>query len=152
MAKPIAPSRRRRLAALIPLAFLGVAAVANGAADAATGGRPRPGTSGSTFSGPVMVVDLNGNGAPNYGDTVTFNVATTATAHPQVKFSCYQDGTMVAQGYLDFFGGLNGPNLPLRNGTWWSDSQAADCTAQLMYFDKRGREVMLGRIDFVVQP
>ena len=49
------------------------------------GGRRGGGSTGGTTTGGggslslVMLVDGNGDGAPNYNDTITFNVSTTAT-------------------------------------------------------------------------
>src|ERR1700747_2790562 len=40
----------------------------------------------------VMVTDNNGNGLPNYGDIITFNVQTNATVQPFVGLNCYQNG------------------------------------------------------------
>ena len=47
-----------------------------------------------------MVNDANGDDLPNFGDTVKFNVSTTATT-PFVSLSCYQGTTWVyaAGGY-----------------------------------------------------
>src|SRR5262245_37907683 len=50
------------------------------------------GTSGSsTISGPVMVTD-RGTPGLSWGDTVTFNVSTTATAQPFVHLVCSGNG------------------------------------------------------------
>jgi len=70
---------------------------------AALAGKPPSGT--SSISGPVMVDDQNGNGSPNYGDTVTFQEQTTATTQPYVNLQCFQNGTLVANGWKGFFDG-----------------------------------------------
>jgi hypothetical protein len=88
------------------------------------------GTSGtSSISGPVMVNDVNGNGLPNYGDTVTFNVSTTATTEPFVNLICYQNGVLVYNTWV-FAGSLDtSSTFQLGSGGWTGG--AADCTAKL---------------------
>ena len=39
-----------------------------------------------------LVYDANGNGLPNHGDVLLFNVSTTATTEPWVNLRCYQNG------------------------------------------------------------
>jgi hypothetical protein len=112
--------------ALVPAAFAG------------KGGGVK-GTSGSsTITGPVMVVDNNGDGLPNWGDTVTFNVSTTATTTPFVTLNCYQNGALVASGTKGFWDGSIDPNwnFGLSSPTW--KSGAADCVASLEMQTKRG--------------
>ena len=68
--------------ALVPAAGL---AAKGGAAGAGGGWRRRKARrrrhrrARHTSASPPMVYDANGNGLPNSGDTVTFNVSTTAT-------------------------------------------------------------------------
>src|SRR4051794_1673343 len=70
-----------------------------GAATAARGGNGKGPNSGTVATvALVLVDDANGNGAPDYGDTITFNVSTTATDQPQVSLACYQSGNVVASG------------------------------------------------------
>jgi hypothetical protein len=89
------------------------------------------GTSGSSsISLAPLVYDANGDGLPNWGDTVTFNITTTATTQPWVHLRCYQSGTMVAQGWAGYFdGALNGRDFGLSSPSWTGG--AADCTADL---------------------
>ena len=54
-------------------------------------GRKDPTTSSLTL---VMVSDINGDGLPNWGDSVTFDVSTTETWN-QVNVTCYQNGVGV---------------------------------------------------------
>lgn len=111
--------------ALVPAAFAGKG----------TGGSG--GTSSSTSSlSVVMVNDVNGNGAPNYGDSVTFSVSTTATANPYVTLGCVQGSTAVYQSsyMVGFFPGYPWPWLrvfALSSQTWTGG--AATCTAKLEY-------------------
>lgn len=104
-----------------------------GSAFAAKGGHGKPGgggTGGGTIALAALVVDNNGNGAPNWGDLVTFNISTTATTQPYVNLKCSQNGVVVAQGWDGFFdGSLSGRNFGLYSPQWASG--AADCTAYL---------------------
>jgi hypothetical protein len=43
----------------------------------------------------VMYVDNNHDGLPNWNDTVTFTVSTTATDTPTVNLTCYQNRVAV---------------------------------------------------------
>jgi hypothetical protein len=122
--------------ALISLLVVGLMA---GTAFAAKGGggKPSGGTSGGGTLALVLVTDQNGNGSPNRGDTVAFNISTTAT-EPFVNLRCYQSGVLVlngSQGYFD--GALNSSrNFGLGSGAW--QSGAADCTAWLDVYTKQG--------------
>jgi hypothetical protein len=112
--------------ALVPAAFAG------------KGGGPKSTSGSSTITGPVMVVDNNGDGLPNWGDTVTFNVSTTATTTPFVDLNCYQNGALVASGTKGFWDGSIDPNwnFGLSSPTW--QSGAADCVASLEMQTKKG--------------
>lgn len=109
-----------------------------GLVPAAFAGKGHQTTSGSsTITGPVMVVDNNGNGVPNWQDTVTFNMSTTATAQPYVHLTCSGNGV----GYDSWKGVFPGSldtnwNFVLASGGW--SSGAADCTATLGMYTKRG--------------
>src|SRR5262245_11282377 len=82
--------------ALVPVAF---AAKGSGA------GKPTSGSSSSSISlAEPLVYDANGDGLPNRGDTVRFNVSTTATTGPYVDLVCSQNGVVVygaTAGYFD---------------------------------------------------
>jgi hypothetical protein len=65
-----------------------------------------------------------------YGGTVTFDVATTATAYPFVNLKCYQNGVLVAQGWAGFFDGALGDGMFGLYSPQWTGG-AADCTANL---------------------
>jgi|SRR5690242_19832979 len=113
---------------LVPVALAGKGGGGRGGSGG--GGTTSGGT--SSITGPVMVVDKNGDGLPNYGDTVMFNVSTTATTEPYVDLQCFQNGVMVAEGWRGYFAGsLDTPNIVLNSPMWASG--AADCTA---YVDK----------------
>jgi hypothetical protein len=83
-------TRRIAHAAQIVAAVLALALVP--AAFAGRGGGGTTTTGSSTLTGPVIVHDLNGNGSADHGDSITFNVSTTATSTPTVGLRCYQNG------------------------------------------------------------
>jgi hypothetical protein len=86
----------------------------------------------------VMVRDMNGNGTPDYGDTVTFAVSTTATTMPYVTLNCYQGGTLVYQASNGIFAiSLN--QLFNLGGTDAWQGGAASCTATLQNWDSYGK-------------
>jgi hypothetical protein len=110
--------------ALVPGAFAG------------KGNKPSAGGS-SSISAPVMVTDANGNGLPNWDDTVTFNISTTATTQPFVHLVCSGNGV----GYDAWKGVFPGSldtnwNFMLSSGGWTSG--AANCTASLGMYTKQG--------------
>ena len=122
----------------LPVAFLALALVLGPVALAAKGGGRHGGGGGTTSGGGslslVMVTDLNGNGAPNWGDTVTFNVSTTATTQPNVSLTCSQNGTVVYGAVSGFYAGYPWPSTQYMrlSSTNWSGG-AANCVAQLYY-------------------
>ncbi len=116
---------------LVPAAF-----AAKGGGTGGGGGGHKPGGGGGTAgSGTIslatpLVKDVNGNGLPNFGDTVKFNVSTTSTTSPYVNLQCFQNGVLVASGWRGYFAGsLDTPYFVLDGGSWASG--AADCIAYL---------------------
>ena len=117
--------------ALVPAAGL---AAKGGGAGGGGGGKPgggggKPGGgSGSSSLTLVMVSDANGNGSPNWGDMITFNVSSTSTT-PFVSVRCYQGGTLVYAADAGFYDSYPWPGarlMPLSSPSWTSG--AADCT------------------------
>jgi hypothetical protein len=109
--------------ALVPAAFAGKGKPGGG------GGHNSGGTSSLAL---VMVTDNNANGVPNWGDTITFNVSTTATAQPYVEVTCSQNGTVVYSAWAGFYDAYLWPGqrlMPLSSPAWVGG--AADCTATL---------------------
>jgi len=107
------------------------------------GGGGKPGGGGTTGGGgsislAPLVYDANGNGLPNWGDTVTFNVSTTATDQPYVNLKCSQNGILVANGSAGYFpGALNsGYDFTLNSPSWTGG--AAVCTAYLGMYTRQG--------------
>src|SRR5262249_52986624 len=117
--------------ALTPVAFAG------------NGGGGKKGGGGGTTSGGgsltlVMVTDLNGNGSPNWGDTVTWKVSSTST-EPHVDLTCSQNGTVVYSATSGFYASYPWPwtqNMTLSSQMWTGGS--ASCVAKLYYFSGSG--------------
>jgi hypothetical protein len=109
--------------ALVPVALAGKPA-------AGSGGH-KGGGGGSTGGGTISLVLVNSSdGLPHWGQTVTFNISTTATTQPWVNLQCYQNGVLVGQGWNGFFvGSLTGWTFTLASPQWTGG--AADCTANL---------------------
>lgn len=116
----------------------------------AKGGRPRGGGGGTLAL--VMVNDANGNGLPNWGDSVRFNVSTTATAEPNVSLTCTQNGVVVYGATTGYYASYPWPwtqTMTLSSNAW--QSGGANCTARLYYFS--GTSVIdLTSINFQVYP
>jgi len=144
-------TRRIAHAAQIVAAVLALALVP--AAFAARGGGGTTTTGSSTLTGPVIVHDLNGNGSADHGDSITFNVSTTATSTPTVGLRCYQNGLWVYDEYLGFYSGgyWTNPYFTL-DSSYWMTGVSASCTARLFYYDRRGREQGLATLTFPVGP
>ncbi len=125
--------------ALIALLVVGLAAgttFAKGSGGgASTGGGGHHGGGGTTGGAGslalVMVIDNNGNGAPNYADTITWNV-TTSDAYPTVNVTCTQNGSLVYSAGAGFYPSYPWPGsqkMPLYSPSWTGG--AASCTAVL---------------------
>jgi hypothetical protein len=96
------------------------------------GGGGHKGSGGGTGSGGTIgLVVLNSpDGLPHWGEMVTFNISTTATDQPWVNLLCYQNGTLVSNGWNGFFdGSLTTRNFGLYSPKWTGGP--ADCTANL---------------------
>jgi len=115
----------------------------------ASAGKGHGAASRSSSLALVMVNDLNRNGRPNWGDTVTFSVSTTATSQPSVIADCYQNGVLMYRHYGFFYGDPSpSQNFVLQSAAWTSG--AADCSATLYYMNKKPREVDLATLSFHV--
>src|SRR5262245_41497779 len=82
-------------------------------------------TGGGSFS-LVMVADANGDGAPNWGDSVTFNISTTATTEPNVSLTCSQNGAVVYGSVSGFYASYPWPWTQIMNlySTTWQSGAA----------------------------
>ena len=125
--------------------------------DSEARGGGKPGGGGTTGGGGtislVMVTDNNGNGTPNWNDTVTFNVSTTATASPYVFLNCYQNNVVVAgasAGFFDSYPWSFARLMTLSSRTWTGG--AADCKADLGYYGSKGSVTVLASLPFHVDP
>jgi hypothetical protein len=139
------------VALVLVLALAPIAFAAKGG-----GGGHKPGGGGSGGTGTIslaspLVYDANGNGLPNWGDTVSFNVSTTATTQPYVDLQCFQNGVLVAEGWRGYFdGSLDTRDFGLSAPQWTSG--AADCTAYLDMTNSKGGMTRLGSTSFHVDP
>ena len=107
------------------------------------------GSGGGSSVSVVMVKDLNGNGLPNWGDTVTFDVSTSAP-YPVVLLECYRNGALVFSQRAGFFPTyMWSKDFTLQSSSWTSG--AADCTATLYYSTRNGTNKTLATLSFHVE-
>lgn len=137
--------------AVITALIFGLIAGSTFAAKGGGGGKPSGGST-TTFSGPLLVVDPDADGVVAYDDSVTFNVATSATSYPEVGVRCWQGNSWVYDGYVSYFGSWLSPSSFTLNSSNWNSTLAASCSARLFYYNKRGLEQVLGTIGFNVAP
>jgi hypothetical protein len=115
------------VAALVVGLMVGTAFAGKGGGKASGGHNTGSGTGSVTV---VMVTDQNGNGAPNYGDQITFTVSGAPTSTPSVQFDCRQNGVLVYSMSAGIY-----PDYPftqtytLRSNYWTGG--AASCVATL---------------------
>src|SRR3954447_4687749 len=106
-------------------------------------GNTSSGGTGNSLT-PVMVTDNNGDGLPNWGDTLTFNVSTSA-AYPMVELDCWQGSTQVDSQKVGFYAGWPwSKDFPLSHWYYWP-SGGADCTATLYYQARKGNVTLATR-------
>ena len=127
----------RRIARTAQVGALVLALVVVSAALAGKGGGGgKPSSGSSTISQPAMVTDVGTPGL-SFGDTVTFNESTTATAQPFVHLVCSGNGISYDSWRGYFAGSLDTNwNFVLSSGGWTNG--AADCTAWLGMYTKQG--------------
>jgi hypothetical protein len=117
-------------------------AVSTPTARAGGGGGGKPGggkggtgsTGGSGSLALVIVTDSNGNGFSNWGDSVRFDVSTTATSEPNVSLTCSQNGAVVYGAVTGYYSSYPWPwtqVMTLSSNTWTTG--AASCIAKLYY-------------------
>ena len=146
------PAGRVALTAAFVVLALALVPVATAKGKPGGGGSGGTTSGGTTLTGPVMLTDVAGNGALNHGDSITFNVSTTATATPEVGLRCYQGMNWVYDGYVGYFPGyMFAPYFTLDSG-YWASGVPASCTARLFYYDNRSREHVLATLSFTVEP
>jgi len=132
------------------IALLVVALVA-GTALAGKGGGAA-GTSSSGSLTPVMVTDANGDGLPNYMDSITFDVSSTGTQQLTVGVRCWQGTNFVYDGYVGYYAGAWFARYFTLSSMYWNPALDATCTARLFYYSKRGTERILATNTFAVAP
>jgi hypothetical protein len=115
------------------------------------GGKPGGGTgTGGGTVAMVLVTDVNGNGAANWGDTITYTVSTSATQYPYVSTQCKQGSTLVLSDSAGWFASYAWPDartFQLKSDRWTSG--AASCTARPYSMDS-GSQTILNTITFSV--
>jgi hypothetical protein len=107
-------------------------------------------TSGTSTLTLVLADDVAGDGVVNWGDTVTFNVSTSATSSPQVSLNCYQGSSLVYNANAAWYDGnpfAYMQMMKLQSGAWTGG--AADCTAK-MYYSSGKRTITLKTLSFHV--
>ena len=116
------------------------------------GGHKDPAGGSSSSLTLVTSTDINGNGLPDWGDTVTFKVSTTETTEPHVDLTCSQQGVVVYFATTGYFDGYLWPwtQFMTLSSTAWQGG-AADCTAELYYFSGR-RSPVIASISFTAGP
>ena len=99
------------------------------------GGKPPRNTTGGGTIAWQMVADTNGNGSPNWGDTITFDVHQSATTEPHVDLKCSQNGRVVYGATTGLYDSYPWPwtkNMKLSSASWTGGS--ASCTAKLQAY------------------
>jgi hypothetical protein len=117
---------------------------------AAGGGK----SSSSSISLQLMAAPTtSGSLDPSFGQSVTFNVSTSATSQPFVHVKCSQSGSLVYEAWQAWFYGRNGTQSFTLSGTPAWQGGAADCTAYLENWDsysKNGKITVLASTTFHV--
>jgi hypothetical protein len=117
------------LSLLVVGLMAGTAFAAKGGGSSTSGGKHGGGSTATGTLAVVMVADANNDGAPNFADTITFNV-TSSLASPYVSVTCSQGGVLVYSASAGFYADFPWPgarNMPLYSPSWTGG--AADCTA-----------------------
>jgi hypothetical protein len=117
------------------------------AAFAAKGGNSNGNSTHDPSLSLVMVNDVNGDGLPNWADTVRFDAVTT-DAYAAVELDCTQGGVLVYRGVEGV-----GPSYPsqdfMLSSTMWTGG-AADCAATLYSTSSSGKQTTLATLAFQV--
>jgi len=127
-------------ASLIAVLVVGlVAGVAFAGKGGNGGGGGKPGGGGG---GTIVMVPMDGATEARFGERVTFDVATTSTAYPYVHLRCWQGGSLVAEGRQGFFPTAIGNEWFVLGPTPAWQGGAADCTATLEKYTRKGWGVL----------
>ncbi len=125
------------VASLAALAVAGTAAAGNGGAS----GKSSSSSISLVVPRSAAIAAASTSASAHYGDEVTFDVATTATDYPYVNLKCFQNGTLIGEGWEGFFAGALGDQMFTLSAPQWSGG-AADCTATLNKHTKQGWQVL----------
>jgi len=106
----------------------------SGIADGARGGAHK--TSGSGSGSLNLVLLDSTDSLAHWGQHVTFNVTTTVSS-PYVDLQCFQNGTLVAEGWEGYFAGALSDRIFGLYSPQWTGG-AADCTAYIAYQTNQG--------------
>ena len=116
----------------------------NGGGNGNRGGNENQNSAPTSSLTPMMVNDVGASGF-SAGDTISFNVSTSATdAH--VTLNCYQDGSVVLSAWTPYVAS-SAPQWTLSTPSW--QAGAAHCTAELIYFSG-SKDVVLASSNFDV--
>jgi len=109
------------------------------------------GGSGSVSGGSLNLVLVNSSdGLAHWGQTVTFDVSTTAS-QPYVTLTCLQNGVQVYSMTAGFYASYPFTRYYTLSSSAWK-SGGADCTADLHYSTSGGKRVTLATLSFPVYP
>ena len=117
--------------ALISLLVVGLIAGTALAGKGTGGGKGKPGaTSGGGSIAVVVTSDQNGDGLPNWGDRVTYDVSKVGVTNPFITTKCYQGGVNVLTMFAGYYPGYMWPGAQTftLSETQWTGG-AATCTA-----------------------
>ena len=112
----------------------------------------KPSSSSSSIAGPYLAGGSSAPGAaaivPQFGQSITFDVSTTATSNPFVNLNCYQSGVLVMNSWSAFFPGGTNQSFGLYSPVW--QSGAANCQADLGMLTSNGKWKVLASNSFQV--
>jgi hypothetical protein len=134
----------RRLALLTFVVVLTGSFVASVEGQGKGKGKGDPNAASASSLNVVLYVDSNGNGVPNWGDKITFDVVTSETTQPHVQVMCFQGGDVVY--------GADWPVTPVLtlSSRAWQGGQA-ECAATAYYFSG-SKNVTIASNNFTVYP
>jgi hypothetical protein len=114
-------------------------------------GKGKPGGGGGSGGGSlslVMVTDTNGDGMPNFKDSVSFKV-TSSSVQPYVRVECTQNSTLVYTETNGFFAGYPwDTNFDLGPTQSWT-SGPANCIAKLIVLNN-SKQTVQASLSFLV--
>jgi hypothetical protein len=146
--RDFSPVARRVASTAATGALIAALSAAVLAAPALAGKPGGSGTSSGSSLAVKMVVDNNANGAPNWGDTITFTVNTSAST-PIVVLNCSQGSSAVYTASAGFYPSYAWPATYMLSSTAWTGG-AASCVASLYSYGSNGKYTKLATLSFGV--